>query len=277
MLPSKTAILSRIVAELNLLALAAKVVVAMTIVVTAARIAERAGPFFGAMVATLPVSTGPIYVFLAIDYDSNFIADAAITSVASVAGAIAFIAGHAFAARRFATAASLAMATFAWFSVALLLQLYKWSFAEACVLVAVSFALAFRGLKRFEIAAPAATGSATRFDLPLRALLVAAVVIATTLASKASGPSLTGVLAAYPVVFTSLILILQPRGGGAFASSVLVNGLKGLLGFGTALAVLHIGALHLGSAPALILALIVAVGWNVTLTLLRRRTSLKQA
>jgi hypothetical protein len=79
------------------------------------------------------------------------------------------------------------------------------------------------------------------------------------------------VLATYPVVFTSLILILQPRGGGAFASAVLVTGLKGLLGFGTALAVLHLAALRTNSAIALVLALSVAVGWNVSLALLRRR------
>ena len=105
--------------ELNLWVLAAKVAVAMTIVVTAARVAERAGPFLGAMIATLPVSTGPIYVFLAIDNDSAFVAESAITSVASVAGAVAFIAGHAFAARRFATAGSLAISTLVWFSVRL--------------------------------------------------------------------------------------------------------------------------------------------------------------
>jgi hypothetical protein len=47
--------------------------------------------------------------------------------------------------------------------------------------------------------------------------------------------------------------------------------LKGLLGFGTALAVLHVAALRSNSAIALVLALVVAVGWNVALTLLRRR------
>jgi hypothetical protein len=261
------------VEELNLWALATKVVGAVTIVVAAARAAERAGPFLGAMIATLPVSTGPIYVFLALDYDAAFIAQAAMTSVASTAAIVAFIAGHAVAAQRFATAGSLAVATLAWLSVALLLQLHKWSFAEACLLVAASFVVAFRGLRRFAVATRPAAGPRARFDLPLRALLVAAVVVATTLASRASGASLTGVLATYPVVFTSLIVILQPRGGGAFASAVLVNGLKGLLGFGTALAVLHVAALHLGSAPALALALTVAVGWNVTLTLLRRRQS----
>jgi hypothetical protein len=149
--------------------------------------------------------------------------------------------------------------------------LRDWSFAEACLLLATGFALAMRSLRRFAVAPPAAASSRTRFDLPLRALLVATVVVATSLASRAFGPSVTGVLATYPVVFTSLIVILQPGGGGAFASAVLVNGLKGLLGFGAALAVLHVAALRTNSAIALVLALVVAVGWNVALTLLRRR------
>lgn len=256
---------------LNLWALAAKVACAVLIVITAARAAERAGPFFGAMIATLPVSTGPVYVFLAIDHDVGFIAQAAVMSVAGTTATVAFVAGHAFAAQRWRTAGSLAAATLAWFSVALALQLRTWSFLEACLLLGGSFALAMHGLRRFAPAAQPAAGPRARFDLPLRALLVATVVIATSLASRAFGPLVTGVLATYPVVFTSLVLILQPHGGGAFTSTVLVTGLKGLLGFGTALAVLHVAASHLNSAAALTLALAVAVGWNVTLALARRR------
>jgi len=259
------------VQELSLAALAAKVVGAAVIVIVAARAAERAGPFLGAMIATLPVSTGPIYVFLAIDHGAGFIAQAAVMSVASTAAIVAFVAAHALAAQRFGTAGSLAAATLAWLAVALLLQLRAWSFAEACLLLAGGFAVAMRGLRRFAIAAQPAAGSRTRFDLPLRALLVATLVIATSLASRAFGPSLTGVLATYPVVFTSLIVLLQPRAGGPFAAAVLVHGLKGLLGFGTALAVLHVAALQVGAAAALILALAVAVGWNTALALLRRR------
>jgi hypothetical protein len=259
------------VEELNLWVLAAKVAGAAIIVIAAARAAERAGPFLGAMIATLPVSTGPIYVFLAMDHGAAFIAQAAVMSVASTAAIVAFVAGHAFAAQRFATVGSLAVATFVWLAVALLLQLRDWSFAEACVLLAASFALAMRGLRRFAVAATPAAGSRTRFDLPLRALLVATLVVATSLASRVFGPSVTGLLATYPVVFTSLIVILQPRGGGAFVSAVLVTGLKGMLGFGTALAVLHVAALRTSAAIALVLALIVAVGWNVSLALLRRR------
>jgi hypothetical protein len=73
------------------------------------------------------------------------------------------------------------------------------------------------------------------------------------------------------VVFTCLVLILQPRCGGPFTASVLVNGLKGLLGFGLALATLHLAAARASAATALLLALAVAVGWNAALTMLSRR------
>ena len=48
--------------------LAAKVAAAVLIVVTASRATERAGPRLGSMIATLPVSAGPVYVFLALDH-----------------------------------------------------------------------------------------------------------------------------------------------------------------------------------------------------------------
>jgi len=97
------------------------------------------------------------------------------------------------------------------------------------------------------------------------------VVVATTIAGNAFGPSVTGVLATYPVVFTCLVVILQPRCGGPFTASVLVSGLKGLVGFGVALAVLHLAAARMSAAPALLIALVVALGWNYALYLLRTR------
>ena len=96
------------------------------------------------------------------------------------------------------------------------------------------------------------------------------MIIATTFAGHALGPAVAGVLATYPVVFTCLVVILQPR-CGRFTASVLVNGLKGLLGFGMALAVLHVAAARMRAAAALLLALAVAVGWNAMLTVLGRR------
>ena len=251
--------------------LVAKIAAAAIIVVAASRATERAGPVLGAMIATLPVSAGPVYVFLALDHGAAFISESARMSVAATAATAAFVAAHAVAAQRFATPASLALATLAWFAVALALQLHDWSFVEACLLFGGVYVIAIPGLRRFAVALEAPPVPRARFDLALRALLVAAVVVATTFASHALGPSMTGVLATYPVVFTSLVMILQPRCGGRFTASVLVNGLKGLLGFGLALAVLHLAAARMSAAAALLLALAMAVGWNVMLLLLSRR------
>ncbi len=253
------------------LLLAAKIVAAVIIVVSASRATERLGPFLGAMIATLPVSTGPVYVFLAMDHDAAFISDAARMSVAGVSATVAFVAAHAFAAQRCTTPLSWLSGTAAWFTVALLLQLRDWSFSEACALFAGSFALAIRGLRRYAAPVPAVSQPRARYDLALRAGLVAGVVVATNIAGRVAGPGLTGVLATYPVVFTSLVLILQPRCGGPFTASMLVNALKGLIGFGVALVVLHLAAARLSSAAALLIALGVAVGWNISLTLLRAR------
>ncbi len=251
--------------------LAAKIAAAVIIVVSASRATEKLGPFLGAMIATLPVSTGPVYVFLAMDHDAAFISDAARMSVAGVTATVAFVAAHAFASRRHATPLSWLAGTAAWFAVALLLQLRDWSFPEALILFVAAFALAIRGLRRFTASVLPTALPRARYDLALRAGLVASVVVATTIAGKLAGPGFTGVLATYPVVFTSLVLILQPRCGGPFTASMLVNALKGLIGFGVALAVLHLAAARLSSAAALLIALGVAVGWNLMLFLLRTR------
>ena len=240
------------------------------VVVTASRAAERLGPFFGSLVATLPVSTGPIYVFLAIDHGPQFISDSALMGVAGVPATVAFVAVHALFAQRHATFVSWLAATTAWWGTAWVLQLRSWTFLEACALFAVVFGSAILALHRFVLASSPPPVPRVRFDLALRSLLVACVVIGTTLTSNALGPSATGVLATYPVVFTSLVLILQPRWGGPFTASLLVNSLKGLIGFGTALAVLHLAAGRLGSGWALLLGLAVAVGWNCSLLAWRR-------
>src|SRR5262245_37661900 len=51
--------------------LATKMAVTALFVTAATIIAERLGAMVGALVATLPVSAGPVYVFLALDHDST--------------------------------------------------------------------------------------------------------------------------------------------------------------------------------------------------------------
>ena len=64
-----------------LLILVFRMAVAAAFVVSASMIAERTGPVIGALVATLPISAGPAYVFLALDHDAAFIAQGALASL----------------------------------------------------------------------------------------------------------------------------------------------------------------------------------------------------
>jgi hypothetical protein len=64
-----------------ILTLALRMAVTAAFVVTASLITERSGPVIGALVATLPISAGPAYVFLALDHDAAFIAEGALASL----------------------------------------------------------------------------------------------------------------------------------------------------------------------------------------------------
>ena len=69
--------------------------------VTAATIiAERLGAIVGALVATLPVSAGPVYVFLALDHDATFISASAVTSLVLNAATAIFVTVYVLTAQR---------------------------------------------------------------------------------------------------------------------------------------------------------------------------------
>src|SRR5881394_4512459 len=64
-----------------LLSLILRMAIAAAFVVIASMITERSGPAVGALVATLPVSAGPAYIFLALDHGDDFIAQSAVASL----------------------------------------------------------------------------------------------------------------------------------------------------------------------------------------------------
>ena len=79
------------------------------------------------------------------------------------------------------------------------------------------------------------------------------------------GPKISGIMALVPVVFISLMLILHPRIGGPPTAAVIANSGWGLMGFGLAIAVIHVAVLQFGSAIGLSLALATCIFWNLGL------------
>ena len=110
------------------LSLALKMAVTAGFVIAAAMVAERAGAAIGAIVATLPVSAGPAYVFVALDHDAAFISASAIGSIAAHAATAVFSMVYIVLARRTGVAVSVGGAVAVWFIAAFLMRSVSWTF-----------------------------------------------------------------------------------------------------------------------------------------------------
>jgi hypothetical protein len=247
-----------------ILTLALRMAVTAAFVVSASVITERSGPVIGALVATLPISVGPSYVFLAIDHNAAFIAEGALASLPINAATMFLGLTYVVLAQRQNMAVSFCAALAVWIALAALARTVHWSLAGGLLANAVTFAICLPLLRRFRhVKMPLVTRR--WYDIPLRAALVSTVVATVVTLSGWVGPVVSGTIAMFPVVFTSMMLILHPRIGGPPTAAVIANGGWGLMGFGIAIAVLHVAALRFGSVIALSLALMTCVSWNLGL------------
>ena len=248
-----------------------KMMSAAGIVVGCSLIAERSGPLLAAMIATLPISIGPVLVFLALDHDATFISQAVFASMGANLATAATVLVHVLMAQRHGTVASLGTALALWAVVATVMRFVQLP-AVAIILATI---LAYGGLHRlfrpYLDIRPAAPPTRLWYAIPLRAACVALLAGTVTVASSHVGSAWSGTLAALPVVFSSLIAMLQPLIGGPAMAAIVANSALGLMGFGVALAAVHAAAMPLGSWLALLLGLLISVGWNLALMGLRAR------
>jgi len=256
------------------LTLIVKMAVTAAFLLAATITAERAGPLVGGLVATLPISAGPVYIFLALDHDAHFIAQSALGSLVTNAFNVAFALTYALLAQKRNLAVSLAGAFAAWFALSWASGAVAWTLATAIALNAVIIGLAF-WLSAPLRHAPMPRVTTRWYDLVLRAAMVALLVGTVVTLSFRIGPTASGNLAVFPIVLTSIMIILHHRVGGPATAAVMANAVIGLGGFGIAVVVLHLTADRLGSPAALSLTLAVSLGCNLLLYFVRQRSMAK--
>src|ERR1700753_1114586 len=110
-----------------LLTLALRMAIAAAFVVTTSIIAERAGAVIGGLIATLPVSAGPSYVFLALDHDAAFIAESALASFPINAVTMFYCLAYVFLAQRRSAVVSVGGALVVWIALAAVERLFSWT------------------------------------------------------------------------------------------------------------------------------------------------------
>jgi hypothetical protein len=254
---------------LFLLSLLLKMVVTAAFVVLATYLAERASPVVGAMVATLPIAAGPAYIFLSLDHGPEFIADSALSSLVVNAANCVFAFVYTLLAQRRGLVLSVVPALLLWGAFASLSRSLPWTTVSAVAFNAVvlAFCLAI-GNRLRHARMPLVTQR--WYDVPLRAGMVALLVATVVGLSTRVGPTITGMLAVFPIVLLSLTLILHPRIGGPAAGAVLSNTMLGLVGFSCTCLTARLLVVPLGAAAGLSIALVVSIGCNLAFWWLRR-------
>ncbi len=252
------------------LTLIVKMAVTAGFLLTATIVAERAGPLIGGLVATLPISAGPVYIFLSLDHDAQFIAQSALGSLVTNAVNVVFAVAYVLLAQRQSLLVSLGGAFAVWLGLSWAVGYVQWTLALAIALNVVIIAASLvvvHPLRHVRVAA-----AQTRwYDLVLRAGMVALLVGVVVSLSFTIGPTASGNLAVFPIVLSSIMLILHRRIGGKPTAAIMANAVVGLAGFGIAVTTLNLTAVALGSPLALALALAVSVGGNLLIYFSRRR------
>ncbi len=253
-----------------ILTLLVRMAVTAAFLIAATIIAERAGPLIGGLVATLPISAGPIYIFLSLDHDAHFIAQSALGSVVTNALNTVFAFTYVVLAQKRTLAISLGGAILVWAALAWATSFVPWQLWSALALNVVALGVCLW------LSAPMRHVRAPRvktrwYDIALRAGMVAVLVGTVVTLSFRIGPTASGNLAVFPIVLMSIMIVLHNRVGGKPTAAVLANAIIGLAGFGVAVLFLHLVAERLGSPLALSLTLLVSFCANLLIFLVRRR------
>jgi hypothetical protein len=254
------------------LSLIVKMAVTAGFVMLASHAAERGGPVIAAMIATLPVAAGPAYVFLALDHDAAFIAQSALGSLIANANTSIFALSFAVLAQRHGRAASAFVALAIWVVLAFLVRMVEWTTWTGLAFNIVGTGACIWLGERFRHVRVPPT-SPHWSDMMLRAVMVAVLVGTVVGLSSTVGPIISGILAVFPIVLLSLMLILFPRIGGPATAAVLANSLLGMAGFSLSCLFAHLAVERIGVALGLTLALAISIGCNLMFWAYRRRSA----
>lgn len=234
-----------------------KLVVTPALIGTATLVGRRWGQSIGGWLVGLPLTTGPVAFFIALEQGTAFGAAAAAGSLGGAIAEAAFVVAYGRSAARAGWPLSLLAGSMAYAGVAAILPglalqpLLLFGVAIAALLVAL------RLIPSGSSGIP--TAPAPPWDVPARMVLATVVVLALTALAPRLGATLSGLLATYPLFAAILTAFGHHLQGASTAVSVLRGLLFGLFSFVGFCLVLALGLVPLGIAGAFAAAIVVAL------------------
>ena len=206
-----------------------KLVVTPVLILTASLAGRRWGETVSGWFIGLPLTSGPVCFFLALEQGTGFAASTARGSLAGAAAESGFALAYILTARGSGWPLALFAGTLGYAAVAALLQ----AVSQLWVLGAIVYAALALGLVLMPRlrAGSAALPTPPRWDIPARMAVATALVFSLTELAPLFGARLSGLLATYPLFGAVLAAFAHRLSGAAAAERVLRGLLIGLFGF----------------------------------------------
>ncbi len=230
------------------------------ILIATATLASRYwGPVVGGWIVGLPLTSGPVSVFLALERGPEFAAGAAHSTLLGTLAVVAYCLTYARSAGKVRWSIALALSFACYLSSLGLLSLVTLPLAVSTVLVTILVGVALRFVGPTDGEPPAMV--APWWDLPFRMLAATSIVVVITTLSPHLGPQLSGLFSAFPVFISVMSVFAHSlHGAGAvrqFERGVIAGSFSYIAFFVTISLTVRIWSLPLVYAAACLNAIVI--------------------
>ncbi len=206
-----------------------KLVMTPLIIASATLIARRWGERIGGLIVGLPLTSGPVSVFFALEQGPKFAAGAAQGALLGLIAVSAFCISYIQSAKRFSWYHSAAISVTFYLITVLTVSFVTPELGATALLIPVVLLAALLVIGRQSLAdrpVPSAW-----WDLPLRMVIATTLLVLITTGAGYLGPKWSGLLSPFPI-FTFVMATFSHSQGGPAAAGRLIRGvLTGLFSY----------------------------------------------
>src|SRR5438105_7183095 len=202
--------------------LAAKLILTPLLIALATLAARRWGSAIGGWIAGLPLTSGPVSVFLAVEQNRAFAATAAQASLLGLIAVVSFCVAYGCTANRRNWLVSCITGILFYFLALLVLSdlslgIYAGIFLVYPIIMAATFLMDTRSIDS------AIRARHSPWDFPLRMVAATGMVLLITALAERIGPTWSGLLSPFPV-FATVMAVFSHRAAGPHAAIQLLRG-----------------------------------------------------
>jgi hypothetical protein len=229
------------------------------LIIIVARVAERVGPFIASTIVTLPLFAGPSFFFILGEVSPEFIAVSALFAFAGAGAVISFSAGYVVAVQRLPLLASLAVASAAWFALAIPIRLVPLDLGTAFAWCAAGGLIAWIGRRPVDFHSRPPSGRSGWGPLIARAFIAGLAVATVSAVASHLGARATGLVVAFPLTLSVSTWLVYRQYGAQFSASMIAATQRTLLSYASFCLVLSLLSVPIGTSLAFAWATAAAV------------------